>query len=231
MTDTRGDEGERVAEGLDLECRRIEWRDPATPEAALRLFEGCDACGLAQGWLPAPDPMLRPTRVQAGWGAEALYILADLVDDDPYNPVSVYNEPSFLHGDVVEIFLRPESQEAYYEFHITPANQTFQLRFPSAAAFGASAGKSAPPDWRLAVPVMRSRAWVLPDRKRWVALATIPLGRVSETEPVRPGTRWRFSFSRYDYTRGCDKPVLSSSSPHRVCNFHRQAEWGTLTFA
>jgi hypothetical protein len=43
--------------------------------------------------------------------------------------------------------------------------------------------------------------------------------------------RERIRFSRYDYTRGMGEPVLSSTSPHRRLDFHRQHEWGTLDFA
>lgn len=35
--------------------------------------------------------------------------------------------------------------------------------------------------------------------------------------------------SKY-YTRGRERPVLSSTSPHKVLNFHRQSEWGELRF-
>lgn len=211
-------------------CRRIDWRDPSSAEEALQRFRGCDGCDLAQAWLPALAPDYRPTRVRTAWNGTDLFVLAELEDDDPFNPVVVYNEPSFQSGDVFEIFIRPTTQQAYYEFHVTPGNQTFQLRFPSAKAFREAAGRHMPEDWYLAAPVMTSRTWIVPERKGWLALARIPCRRISETEPVREGSQWRFSFSRYDYTRGSSSPVLSSSSPHAVCNFHRQGEWGLLVF-
>jgi hypothetical protein len=42
---------------------------------------------------------------------------------------------------------------------------------------------------------------------------------------------WRFSFSRYDYTRGRVAPVISSTSPHAKADFHHQQEWGILRLA
>jgi hypothetical protein len=65
---------------------------------------------------------------------------------------------------------------------------------------------------------------------RWWVLAAIPADMVADSGVLGPGSRWLFSFSRYDYTRGKPAPVLSSTSPHREVNFHRQQEWGTLLF-
>lgn len=213
-----------------LQCRRIVLAEEAGWEGVEAAFAGADACSLRQGWLARQEAGLRPTGVRVGWDGTDLLVLADLVDDDPFNPIAVYNEASFQHGDVFEVFLRPVEQDPYYEFHVTPANQTFQLRFPSAQAFATAGRQGVQAAWKLATPVMRSRTRVLADRKLWLALARIPVGQVAETAPVAPGSRWLFSFSRYDYTRGSDRPVLSSSSPHAVCNYHRQEEWGTLVF-
>lgn len=213
-----------------LACGRISVGTEANWDEIAARFAGLSHCTLGQGWRAHQDPALRPTVVRVGWDGADLLVLADLSDDDPFNPVVVYNEPSFQHGDVFEIFLRPVGQDPYYEFHVTPGNQTFQLRFPSAAAFAAVRAGGIAGDWKLAAPVMRSRTRVLAEQKRWLALARIPVATVSEHGAVGPGTKWLFSFSRYDYTRGADQPVLSSSSPHSRCDFHRQDEWGTLTF-
>jgi len=54
---------------------------------------------------------------------------------------------------------------------------------------------------------------------------------VSGRDHIRPEESWRFSFSRYDASRGTRPPVLSSTSPHQALNFHRIHEWGNLIFA
>ena len=220
-----------TTKGPSLTCRRIAVAEDAGWDQIEQAFGDADACRLRQAWLPRPEAGLRPAGVRVGWDGTDLLVLADLSDDDPFNPITVYNEPSFQHGDVFEIFLRPADQDPYYEFHVTPANQTFQLRFPSATAFAEARGQGIPLPWKLAAPVMRSRTRVLAEDKRWQALARIPVGVVGEQGPTQAGSRWLFSFSRYDYTRGAPNPVLSSSSPHAVCSYHRQEEWGALTFA
>ena len=78
--------------------------------------------------------------------------------------------------------------------------------------------------------MFQSRAEVLHADHLWRVVARVPFAVVMETESFQPGCRWKFSFSRYDYTRGRAKPVLSSTSPHLRLEFHRQEEWGTLTF-
>jgi hypothetical protein len=61
-------------------------------------------------------------------------------------------------------------------------------------------------------------------------LALIPVASVCEHVRPLAGSEWRFSFSRYDYTRGTDAPVISSTSPHAEPSFHRLQEWGMIRF-
>jgi hypothetical protein len=107
----------------------------------------------------------------------------------------------------------------------------FQLRIPSAEVFQAQrSNPEAQSAWRVADRRIESRVRIEPEEKRWSALAAIPFDMAIEPGNVRGRTEWLFSFSRYDYTRGVKTPVLSSSSPHAALDFHRQQEWGTLTF-
>ncbi|MEI6166913.1 MAG: carbohydrate-binding family 9-like protein [bacterium] len=171
-------------------------------------------------------------RVKMGWTRDALYVYAEIEDVDIFNPEKRFNEPSFLMGDVFEIFLRPCNQESYVEIHVTPENQKLQLRIPSAHEFAEPRTKPGiPPEWLIAQPVIASRVRVNSTAKRWEVAVEIPFSMICEVFLPRSGDRWRFSFSRYDYTRGREKPVLSSTSPHAMLNFHRQAEWGVLRFA
>ena len=183
-----------------------------------------------QAWLAKPEPEFRPMRVKTGWTREALYVYAELEDVDIFNPEKRFNEPSFMSGDVFEIFLRPCNQESYVEIHVTPENQKFQLRIPSAREFAEPRAKPGiPPEWFLD-RVIESRVRINAEAERWDVAVEIPFAMVCEVFLPRAGDRWLFSYSRYDYTRGREKPVLSSTSPHVVLNFHRQDEWGGLRF-
>jgi len=214
-----------------LACGRLPEIDLHSWEAIETAFQGAASCALKQTWLPAPEPVFRPAQVRTGWRPEALYVLADLEDADIFNPETRFNEPSFMVGDVFEMFLRPQEQDPYFEFHVTPRNQTFQLRIPRENALQSlPPGVWLPAEWMVRQPVIESRVCLPAGQEQWRVLAVIPFASVVERGTVEPGACWRFSFSRYDYTRGAAGPVLSSSSPHRKLSFHRQQEWGTLQF-
>jgi hypothetical protein len=74
-----------------------------------------------------------------------------------------------------------------------------------------------------------SKTWVKPEIQRWFVLARVA-GRMIERKDDLSGSRWAFSFGRYDYTRGQNVPVISSTSAHTKPDFHRQQEWGTIQF-
>ena len=178
---------------------------------------------MGQAWLRGPEANFAPATVWTGWRGESVLVFAELTDRDIYNTATELNQPAFLMGDVLEIFLRAEGCESYVEFHVTPDNQRFQLRIP--AADRQQDGQLIPG------PAFTSATWVDQPAERWFAYAEIPATSVCD-RALRSlsGQEWLFSFSRYDYTRPDPKPVISSTSPHRVPSFHRQTEWGTLRF-
>jgi len=189
---------------------------------------------MKQAWRIQPDPDFEPAHVRIGWNQEAMVIEAELTDHDIFNPVTGFNKVAFDKGDVFEIFLRPEWQKSYFDFHVTPDNQVLQLRFANDQQAGQlSAGKTL--DERLAnrkisQPRITSSVRIDTAAKRWIVNVTIPFSLVVETGAMRPGVRWLCSFCRYNYTRGVREPVLSSTSPHELCNFHRQHEWRPIEF-
>lgn len=183
-----------------------------------------------QAWRKTTHPAFRSATARAGQRSGALWILAELEDADIFNPEARFNQPFYLSGDVFEVFLRPETQDAYSEFHVGPANQRFQLKIPSAKVFLDKCEEPEPwRNWVIAEPLFESWTWIEPQLERWFVLARIPFASISQAT-VQPGARWFYSFSRYDYTRGQPDPVHSSTSPHRELSFHRQQEWGELVF-
>lgn len=184
-----------------------------------------------QAWQAERDPEFRPMRVKVGWTREALIVYAEIEDADIFNRETRFNAMSFQSGDVFEMFLRPCEQEAYLEVHVTPENQKLQLCFPSASAFAALRPDSIiPPEWYIGPGAIESRVRVNGAAERWEVVAQIPFNLVSEASRPKAGSKWLFSFSRYDYTHGRQTPVYSSTSPHKKLNFHQQEAWGELRF-
>ncbi|MEI8140295.1 MAG: carbohydrate-binding family 9-like protein [bacterium] len=207
--------------GIDLD----DWNQIKSGFRNARVVES------QQAWQAARDPEFRPMHVKAGWTREALIVYAVLEDADIFNPETQFNAMSFKSGDVFEMFLRPFEQEAYLEVHVSPENQKLQLRFPSAQAFAAPRPDSViPPEWYIGEGAVESYVRVDKAAERWEVVARIPFSLVEEASRPVSGSRWLFSFSRYDYTRGRKAPVYSSTSPHTRLSFHQQEAWGELTF-
>ena len=212
-----------------IDCRQLltQFTGGDWPAAA-RALATAIPIPMQQAWRAQPEPQFRPATVRTGWRDETLWVLADLPDADIFNPVREFNAEFFQTGDVFEMFLRPAPQDAYYEFHVGPANQQFQVRIPSAKDFFNP--PPGPRNWKIAKPVLQSWARVDVGRQLWQVMAAIPFTVVCETPAALASREWRFSFSRYDYTTGAAAPCLSSTSPHAQIGFHRQEEWGTLRF-
>lgn len=203
----------------------------ATWDVVAAAFADCEAVPFMQGWRAHPEDGFRPACARLGWSADGLLVLAELGDDDVFNPVTAFNEPAYERGDVFEMFLQPAGGTTYYEVHVNPNNAHFQLRIPSPEILRARRGDpQALRDWRLDAPEVISRVRVDADQKQWRVLALVPWAIFGRTGHPAAGERWRFSFSRYDYTRGAAGPVLSSTSPHTRIDYHRIEEWGVLEF-
>ena len=189
---------------------------------------------MQQAWLAQPEADWQPATVRVGWSADAMLVEAELTDCDIFNPVTEFNHVAFDKGDAFEIFVRPESQSAYYEIHITPNNQVLQLRFaddrqvrqlPHGKTLDERLGAN-----KLWQPRITSSVRVEASARRWIVNATLPFSLVVESGVMQPGARWFCSFCRYDHTRGRRGAVLSSTSPHPQCDFHRQQEWQPIEF-
>lgn len=204
--------------------------DETNLESVRTAFSAAPVLTLGQAWRAQPEPEFRPGTVRVGWRDETLFVFAELTDADIFSRATRLNEYTWELGDAFEIFLKPVEQNAYVEFHVTPNNQRLQLRFPDTAALRAAQRSGEFDQFLIGGQAIRSTAWVYPDTNHWFALAAIPATTVWGTGRQMAGAAWRFSFSRYDYTRGREKPVVSSTSPHPEPDFHSQAEWGTLRF-
>lgn len=213
-----------------LTCKQIDVRFDMDWDVLDGVFAEVDPVNLGQAWNDRPQENLRPAAVRTARTEESLLVYAILEDEHIFNPVTEHNQPAFTKGDVFEIFLRPDGQDAYFEFHVNPRNQKFQLRIPSAEEFQKDRGGSGMPHgWLIRDWHFESRVKLEPKHARWRVLVQIPLARIIENGSAAPGTTMRFSFSRYDYPAPGQQPILSSTSPHQQLNFHRQHEWGQLT--
>lgn len=215
---------------LAIECHELPVFNADSLDDVRRAFHSAAPCFLRQAWREREEADFAPGTVRLGWRDESLLVFAELTDADIFSSATRFNQRLWELGDSFEIFLRPVEQEAYVEFQVSPDNQRLQLRYPDAAALGRAQDTGSIEDVLVHDKVFHSNTWVRSQERQWYIFAEIPAASVrSKTGPL-PGDQWRFSFSRYDYTRGHKEPVISSTSPHTEANFHRQQEWGMISF-
>lgn len=218
-----------------IPCHRLDLPPAAADSLASPLWPSLPSAELGQPWRSSPEDRFRPCRVWTAWTPSALHVLAELEDDDIANSARGERQATWQTGDVFEIFLRPEGQDAYFEFHVTPENETLRVRFPSAAYFDAMAARFPhSPEWvfdlSLARGAFQSAVQVDAAACRWRVCAVIPYATVLENGEATPERPWLASFCRYDTTRGIPGAVLSTTSPHSEPAFHRQSDWRPLHF-
>jgi hypothetical protein len=197
--------------------------DPAALESVVEAFRGLPKVELTQAWRNEVESEFEPAWAQLGWRDDLFLIFAELSDRDIFNRAQRLNEKTWLLGDVLEIFVQREHDAAYFEYHVTPENQRLQLKFASAAPGQGLTFLDDP-------ALLTSRTWIFPEQKRWCVFAQISGQSLGVTKGSLAGEKWKFSLGRYDYTRGREEPVISSSSLHREPYFHRLHEWELLSF-
>jgi hypothetical protein len=185
---------------------------------------------LQQAWLAKLERDFRPATVRTGWFGNSLRVFAELEDADIFTSATSHNQRMWELGDVLEIFLQPAGSPDYVELHVTPNNRRLQLRFPDTATLRRAQANNFFDDLILSDGVFHSHTWTQPEKGRWYVHAEFPAALVCGHDRLPAEGEWRFSFSRYDYTRGRQEPVISSTSPHAQPDFHRREEWGTLFF-
>lgn len=207
-------------------CPRID----ATPRnwpAVEAAFAAIPTLPLRQAWREPRQPEFRPARAALAHSPDALCAFITLEDDDVFNPVTGFNQPAFLQGDVVELFILPQGMERYCEIHATPQGALLQLRLPTGWR-----QMSPPPfqgnawDQTIATPV--SEVLARTDPGGWSAFLAIPFELLGAFPQA--GATWRAAVCRYDYTQGRPEPILSSTATFLRLDFHQTESWNRLVF-
>lgn len=172
-----------------------------------------------QPWLSQPEPGFASGRVSIARQNDDIVVRAELHDRHVMMDCFPLNFPAFTQCDTFEIFIGPADENAYYELHVTPSNSILQLQFDGPDV------KKNMEEASVADSLFTSEITVTPDG--WIISARIPLNGLFPTSHPE----WMLSFGRYDYTSGQTKPVISSTSPHAVGNFHCREEWRRVRLA
>lgn len=213
-----------------IRCEPLPAFNGTDLESVRSAFQSAMPCWFQQAWRDDETAGFSPAVVRMGWRGNSLLVLADLTDVDIFNGATQLNQRTWELGDVFEMFLRSTLKESYIEFHVTPHNQRLQLRYHNGRAAEAARRTGSLEDVLIWGEAFHSRTWIEKRTSHWHVYAEIPALAVCNSDEPIENTQWRFSFGRYDYTRGVNEPVLSSTSPHAKPDFQRQHEWGVVTF-
>jgi hypothetical protein len=214
----------------EIQCEPLMAFDRTDRENVRRAFRSAVACPFEQAWLSETEVGFSPGEVRLGWRGGSLLVFAELTDRDIFNRATELNQPLWELGDVFEMFFKSDEMESYVEIQVAPQNQRLQLSQPHARTAEWTHRREEFTNCLLWDEVFHSQTWVEAEMNRWQVYAEIPARMVCGSNEPMENTQWRFSFGRYDYTRGVTDPVISSTSPHIKPDFHRQHEWGVLTF-
>lgn len=209
-------------------CRELPDFETADLDSVRAAFQKSKTCALRQTWLLKPENDFAPGIVRVGWYENALLIFAELTDADIFTNATAHNQKFWELGDTFEIFLRPNGQESYFEFHVAPNNLRLQLRFENRDAMKFTRQNNSLETVWIHEAIFESETWI--QSGCWFVFAKIPADSICENSEPLPGSKWHFSFGRYDGTRGRKQPVISSTSLHARADFHRQEDWGILYF-
>lgn len=227
MTSVEKNLEERMGTGPRLECHPMSPIDSQALESVSAAFQSRTSCVLGQAWQSELCPAFSPASVQVAYAGRVLLVYAVLRDVDIHTNASGANQRLWELGDVFEIFLGEEAEEGYVELQVAPNNHRLQLRYTDRAAFERARERGIS-EFILPSDSFSSNVWIKDNQ--WHVLAGIPATLVNPDIARLTGRCWRFSFGRYDYTRGQEAPVISSSSRHAKVDFHSKQEWGYLDF-
>lgn len=200
-------------------------------EAIERGFREAPALGFDQPWLANQEQGFHEGRVRIGWRADRFLYFAELKDCDVMTRADGRNQHLWMLGDVLELFTGVNGHPSYVEYHTAPNALTLQLRFQSSEAFqklceGSSLEAMMVIDDGANVRTRRNGAG-------WDVYGELPAasvgGGTAHTDSLK-GQIWDVSFGRYDYSRDCENPILSTTSPLTKAAFHRRREWRQVEF-
>ncbi len=175
---------------------------------------------------PEPDA---PGAAMIAWDDEYLYAACDFSDSDLIARVEDADGQTHL-DDVFELFLkRGDEAPHYFEFHVTPAGITRDLKidYPRTQDFEAYTSWDAAfeSDVRLRGTLNNPSDTA----EGWSAVMRIPWDAIlRDGERPKPGDTWLFAVCRYNYTTNATAPEHSSTARLATLSFHRVEDYDLL---
>lgn len=159
-----------------------------------------------------------------------LYILADFIDSDIIQNGKKDGDHLYLHGDLLEIFIKPANADYYWEIYGSPNGLTTRFFFAGKGVVGVPSSFEHI-DTGMKVFCQLDGTLNNPDDrdKGYKMLLAIPISELNrphatknypgKTVAFAPGEDWRLQSARYNYSCYLDTLELSSF-PQTVGGYH-----------
>ena len=180
---------------------------------------------------------VEPGFIRLAYDDDYLYVAFDGTDSDLIAEGEGDQAMDCSLGDVVEIFLKPEKANYYWEIYLTPRN-SFTVWFYRSRSL-----LSLPSGWPTESPMgeldrgvqLRGTLNDLNDRDQgWSGEIAIPLEKINELGiPFDARNKWRIFFGRYNFSQYFPEQAENTSFPPLPgnLNYHDQDAYGYLNFA
>ena len=183
---------------------------------------------LKQNWIKN-DPEERGI-VTMWYDSKYLHIYSIFEDSDVFSKAKGKNQHTWMLGDVVELFFRPNNSDEYYEIHLAPSLATLEYTIPSIKVFrkgGINALDLTKKSFNLENEI---QLFDTDEINGWIAHIKIPLEslniKIKNNDVIA-----NFAVCRYNYNHQWgDKPELSSTCALQKLNFHSPEDWQNLFF-
>jgi len=155
--------------------------------------------------------------VMLAWNDEYLYIGAYLIDSDIIQKGDKDQMHFYTTGDVLEVFLKPEKEEWYWEIYGTPNNKKIVFWFPSRKFLGIFKNMDQwtkdMVDMKVAVQIEGTLNNSNDRDKYWTIEISLPVRNIApwymftpkKEHYFGPGSKWRILISRYNYSKNLEK--------------------------
>jgi hypothetical protein len=178
------------------------------------------------------QPPTTRTTARLLWSDQYLYFAAEMEDTDLYGSHEGH-DPPFGSDDIIELFVKPRPDLPYYwEFHVTPRGATRDYFYARRHAGGDERWLAYNSGMQAAVTLEGTlNHWEDRDRG-WTVEVAIPWSAFEKMGgKPKPGDRWAFLVSRYDYSVHLEHGLeLSACAPLPQVNFHLYESYPWMRF-
>ena len=203
---------------MTILCHRAGELDTESLSSVRLSFRSAEKLEFQQSFQAEQDADFQPGSAAFLWRDQSLFVFAELRDVDIFNPETGFNREFYREGDVFEVFIKPCSQASYYEFHVGPSNQQFQLRLPAIGKIRSAEAATEFPSWLLVEPMLNSKVWI--EQGVWCVYLEVPLAKIMEEKSPEKGDCFLVNFARYDYTQGSDNIIYSATANLSKLDYH-----------